>query len=187
MARTLVRTRVEGLKATMTNLQTMSTKLQASIPKAAARSATTVLKKAVASNIYKGISMITGLMQRGLGVHVRFSTSGDKVSAYVVENKIKTTGKSKASKAALKNAIRRTKVGKAVAKKYGAFYWRFLEFGVSHRATKEGANRGALPATGNVRQSFSSASALAIDTFRTVLKARTDKELSSLPRTKGAK
>lgn len=185
MSRTFASVKVEGLQGCLKNLDTMETKLAKTIVKDAARAGGRVLLAAVKSDIYKGLHKQTGLLGSGLTVTTGISSSGQRVTSYVKERQVGVAGKSKTAKISLRAATRHAHIGGRIANRFGAFYWRFLEFGTAARANSSGANRGALKATGNVRSAFSASSSAAIDQFRSVLIAKTETEAQNLPRTKG--
>lgn len=181
--RTVTRTTVTGLSEALENLKTMELAVSTKIVKKASRAGINVVKRVVQGNIYSGLVRHTGLLRLGLGVTVRSKPgSNGRLNAFVVERKISTTGKSKASRTALSGALLHSRIGSRVQKKYGAFYWRFLEIGVGQRTTKSGASRGTLPATGNVRASFAASSGAAIAAFDKALKSGIAEELNRLPK-----
>jgi hypothetical protein len=179
-ARKFVRMKLTGMREALDNLDKLSDKFKDRIPKIAARKAAKVIVKAVGAVIYQGLTKRTGLLGKGLGANVRYSTAGNQIRAYVVERQVKTSGKSAVSRVALKGAIKRARTGKRIAPKFGAFYWRFLEFGSTARQTGSGANRGALPATGNVQRAFGSAAASAVTVFQKTFADETENAAKQL-------
>lgn len=185
MSRPLITIQTTGLRATAQNLATLSVALGDQVVKDAARPATTVLKDAVAGSIYRGLTEQSGLLRSGLYVTIGKNRGQDRITGYVGERQVGTGGKSALAKVAHAAASRHRRANGSIADRFGAFYWRFLEFSTEKRVTKSGANRGKPPATGNVRDAFSAAGVSAIETFRTVFIDRTNEEVSKLPSTKG--
>lgn len=184
--RTTTTVKVEGLQGCLKNLETMETKIAKKIVKDAARAGGQIILRSVQGSIYRGLTPRTGLLKEGLSVTVGVARSGQRVTAYVKERQTGTGGKSELARVSLAAAMRHARTGGRVAPRFGAFYWRFLEFGVAARQTAGGANRGALPATANVRGAFSSSSGIAIDRFKDVLIAGVNSEVQQLPSTKGS-
>lgn len=185
MSRPIITVKTTGLKASAANLATLSRVLQDQVTKDATRPATVVLKNAVAGSIYRGLQERSGLMGRGLYVTVGKNRGQDRITGYVGERQVGTGGKSALAKVAANAAGRHRRTNGTIAEKFGAFYWRFLEFSTENRTTKSGANRGKPPATGNVRDAFSSAGVSAVEKFRSVFIDRTNEEVAKLPSTKG--
>lgn len=186
MARSLTTMSVKGLRETLDNLQKIPALVANKIVRRAARQGGNVLLKATRAGIYKGLQRRTGLLSAGLSINVGMARSKNRITAYIKHREIKTAGTTKAAGVARAAAWAKRRSGSSrVAPKFGAFYWRFLELGVASRQTQSGANRGALPATRNVRSGFTSAAGSAIDTFRRVLTADVEVEVSKL--SKGGK
>lgn len=183
MARNVATFEVKGLQQALDNLQRIPTLLATTAVKKASRAGGTVLIKAVRGTIYRGLQKRTGLLTAGLSVNVGVAPSKNRVTAYIKEREVKTAGTTRTNIAARAGAWGKRKRGSTrIAPKFGAFYWRFLEFGVGARQTASGANRGALAPTGNVRAAFTAAAGSAIDTFRQILLAETETEVSKLPK-----
>lgn len=183
MARDLVTVDVKGLQQALDNLKKLPDIIADKIVRKASRAGGAVLLKATRARIYTGLQKRTGLMGFGLGLNVGMARSKNRVTAYIKEREIKTAGVTSTAIAARASAWKKRKSGSTrIAPRFGAFYWRFLELGVAQRRTASGANRGALAATGNVRAAFTSASGSAIDTFRQIVIADTESEVSKLPK-----
>lgn len=186
MSRPIITVKTTGLRQTAENLARLEIAVGDQVVKDAARPATQVLQRAVASQIYRGIRQQSGLLAAGLYVTVGKNRGVDRITGYVGERRVGTGGKSALAKVARIAASRHPRANGTIAEKFGAFYWRFLEFSTGDRKTKSGANRGKPPETGNVQAAFSSAGLAAIEKFRTVFIDRTNEEVSKLPPTKGA-
>lgn len=185
MARSLVTMKVTGFAQALDNLKRLDEIIATTIVKKASRAGGNILLKSVRARIYDGLSRRTGLLASGLSINVGVNRGKVRVSAYIKEREIKTAGKTKSAGIARAAAWRGRKGGSSstrIAPRFGAFYWRFLELGVAQRQTSAGANRGALPATRNVRAAFTSAAGSAIDTFRRVLIETTESEVNKLPK-----
>lgn len=183
MARNPVRMEVKGLQQTLDNLEKIPALIANKIVRKASRQGGNVLLKAVRAQIYRGVQKRTGLLSAGLGINVGMARSRNRITAYIKHREIKTAGNTRAAGAARAGAwAKRKRSSTRIAPKFGAFYWRFLELGVAQRQTSSGANRGALRPTGNVRAAFTSAAGSAIDTFRRILLADTEAEVSKLPK-----
>lgn len=183
MARNLITAEVKGLREALDNLKRLPDIIANKIVRKASRQGGNVLLKAVRGGIYSGLQKRTGLMGFGLGLNVGMARSKNRVTAYIKEREIKTAGEGRSSRAARAGAFaKRSRQSQRVAPRFGAFYWRFLELGVAERRTASGANRGALRPTGNVGAAFTSAAGSAIDTFRRILQADIETEVSKMPK-----
>lgn len=183
MARSVITVDVRGMQQALDNLKLLPDLIANKIVKKASRDGGNVLLKATRAQIYTGLQKRTGLMAFGLGLNVGVARSKNRVTAYIKEREIKTAGITRTAIAARASAWTKRKRGSTrIAPRFGAFYWRFLELGVGPRRTASGANRGALAATGNVRAAFTSAAGSAIDTFRRIVLADTESEVSKLPK-----
>lgn len=181
MAGAVITVKTKGFKEALDNLEKLPEIIAAKIVKNAAREGGTVLLKAVRESIYGGLQKRSGLLAAGLSVNVGVNRGKVRVTAYIKEREIKTAGPTKSSAIARSAAWRaRKRTSARIAPKFGAYYWRFLELGVSERRTSSGANRGALPATGNVQGAFKTSAGSAIEAFRRVLIADTETEVTKL-------
>lgn len=177
MSRGLVVVEVKGLKQALANLERLPELIAENAVKKASRAGGNELLRAVRGNILQGLTERTGLLRKGLAVSVGRGRGGNRITAYVKELEVKTAGTSARARAARGAAFRARKGGGMVAKRFGAFYWRFLELGTADRK-----GHGALRATGNVGAAFTSSAGSAIDTFRRVLLQNVQTEVSKLPK-----
>lgn len=173
--------RVLGLGESINNLKKLEERLRNNIIRRAARAAANVFLKDVKGQAYGGgRTRRTGLLGKSPGVAV--SKKGDRIIGRVRMKPLNIAGKTKM--AARVRKARSISVDPDKARRFAAFYWRFLEFGVSKdRKTKSGASRGSVTARPWVNPIFNSHSSPAIEAFRLAIEKGLAEEALKLPKT----
>lgn len=172
--------RVLGLGEAINNLKQLEEKLRNNIIRRASRAAANVYLKDVKAQAYgAGRKMRTGLLGKSPGVAV--SKKGDRITGRVKMRPINVAGKTKV--AALVRKSRNLSVDPDKARRFAAFYWRFLEKGTPERKTKSGAGRGSVSARPWVNPIFNSDSTAALDAYKAAIQAGLNEEALKLPKT----
>ena len=174
-----VSVRVLGLGEAINNLKKIEERLRNNILRRASRAAAQVYLKAVKAQAYgAGRTRRTGMLQRSPGVTV--SSKATQIIGRVKMRPVNIAGKTKFAK-----GVRKARgIAADAARRQTAFYWRFLELGVSkERKTKKGASRGSLSARPWVNPIFNADSGPALEAYRLTVEKGLVEEALKLPKT----
>jgi hypothetical protein len=165
----MISVKVEGLRATAENMREMTRRIQVNITRTSLRATAKVLAAAIKKASGTTYTERDGLIRKGISAGVARTQPGAIQYASVFQRA--GTAEMRAYRAAKKAAAKGTKVRRPGAL---AYWWRFIEGGTK----KMPARPWAVAAAGGATRS-------ATEAFRDTMRERIDREVATLPSTRG--